>query len=681
MGSVRLVTALTLAAVAIAAPLAAQNLSDVGDLAQLLQLEDSRQFDLGALRAAAQHPDTLVRGEAALAIGRIGDRAGVPLLLTLLQDPDTNVRADAAFALGLLADTAAAEELARQVGLFPATAGGPDQLEMVSALAKIGGPAAARALDGLLQAHPPTGSENDPATADALLEAWRLGRLAPASRLVEYVRSGSGTWRRNAIFSATRLHLAAAAEALLEATADPDPLTRSWAARGLTARLADSAKLSAAAFESRLSQLASDSDAQVRITALRALATFRDSGEAGVALSRIVDQDPNAVVQALTTLGELGGARAAEALAQRFTQDVGFAQRRAALLALARAAPARAVTAGHGWQHDADWRRRAAYADALGIARTDSARARLDSLASDADPRVVAAALTALGAATASGDSAARRLAESRLAHPDVWVRVAALGVLDRDPPPALVPRFVAAYRRAAGDRESDARLAAVGALADVADRSAASRSAVISALLASQPRSPDYLVRRYAAARFGAAAVAQYWGDVYPVATGRSASDYRDVTTALWLPALQGGALPQVTIETDRGNLVVTLYAADAPLTVQNFLDLVDRHFFDGGRWHRVVPDFVIQDGDPRGDGNGGPGYAIRDELNRRRYDRGAVGMALSGPDTGGSQFFITHSPQPHLDGAYTLFGHVTRGDDVLDRIVQGDRIRRIVR
>ena len=92
-------------------------------------------------------------------------------------------------------------------------------------------------------------------------------------------------------------------------------------------------------------------------------------------------------------------------------------------------------------------------------------------------------------------------------------------------------------------------------------------------------------------------------------------------------------------------------------------------------------MPNFVIQDGDPRGDGSGGPGTVIRDEINRRRYDRGALGMALSGPDTGGSQFFITHSPQPHLDGGYTVFGHVVTGWDVLDLIVQGDRIRRIAR
>ena len=91
------------------------------------------------------------------------------------------------------------------------------------------------------------------------------------------------------------------------------------------------------------------------------------------------------------------------------------------------------------------------------------------------------------------------------------------------------------------------------------------------------------------------------------------------------------------------------------------------------------MVPNFVVQGGDPRGDGSGGPGHAIRDELNRRRYLRGTLGMALSGPDTGGSQFFIAHSPQPHLDGGYTVFGQVIGGADVLDRIVQGDRIVRI--
>jgi len=135
----------------------------------------------------------------------------------------------------------------------------------------------------------------------------------------------------------------------------------------------------------------------------------------------------------------------------------------------------------------------------------------------------------------------------------------------------------------------------------------------------------------------------------------------------------------PVTRIETDRGVLELELFAADAPVTVDNFATLARRGYFDGQRFHRVVPNFVVQAGDPRGDGNGGPGHAIRDEMNQHRYVRGTMGMALSGPNTGGSQFFVTHAPQPHLDGGYTVFGQLLSGGDVLDRIVQGDRIVRI--
>jgi peptidyl-prolyl cis-trans isomerase B (cyclophilin B) len=132
-------------------------------------------------------------------------------------------------------------------------------------------------------------------------------------------------------------------------------------------------------------------------------------------------------------------------------------------------------------------------------------------------------------------------------------------------------------------------------------------------------------------------------------------------------------------TVDTERGSVVLRLFGSDAPLTVYNFVTLARAGFYDGLRFHRVVPDFVAQGGDPRGDGNGGPGYAIRDEINPNRYLRGTLGMALSGPHTGGSQFFITLSPQPHLDGGYTVFGQLVAGSDVLDRIVQGDRIVRV--
>jgi cyclophilin family peptidyl-prolyl cis-trans isomerase len=110
----------------------------------------------------------------------------------------------------------------------------------------------------------------------------------------------------------------------------------------------------------------------------------------------------------------------------------------------------------------------------------------------------------------------------------------------------------------------------------------------------------------------------------------------------------------------------------------VSNFVRLVREGFYDGLPWHRVVPNFVIQGGDPLGSGWGGPGYALPDEINRRRFLRGTVGMPKAGKDTGGCQIFITHAPTPHLDGNYTVFGQVTSGLDVVDQIEVGDSIER---
>ena len=136
----------------------------------------------------------------------------------------------------------------------------------------------------------------------------------------------------------------------------------------------------------------------------------------------------------------------------------------------------------------------------------------------------------------------------------------------------------------------------------------------------------------------------------------------------------------PQLYIDTDRGTIQVELAVLDAPLTVENFVALARKGYFDGIGIHRVVPNFVVQDGDPRGDGEGGPGYTIRDEFNQLPYLRGTVGMALDPwPDTGGSQYFITHSPQPHLDAKYTVFGRVVAGMDVVDKLQQGDVVRKV--
>lgn len=128
--------------------------------------------------------------------------------------------------------------------------------------------------------------------------------------------------------------------------------------------------------------------------------------------------------------------------------------------------------------------------------------------------------------------------------------------------------------------------------------------------------------------------------------------------------------------IETPRGRFAIELLGRDAPHTVASFVYLARKSFFDGLTFHRVVPDFVVQGGDPRGDGYGGPGYTLRCELNGVHYERGTVGMALAGRDTGGSQWFVTLSPQPHLDGRYTAFGRVIEGMNVVDALLPGDRI-----
>ena len=135
-------------------------------------------------------------------------------------------------------------------------------------------------------------------------------------------------------------------------------------------------------------------------------------------------------------------------------------------------------------------------------------------------------------------------------------------------------------------------------------------------------------------------------------------------------------GTRPRVTLHTSRGDIVLELRPDVAPTTVARFLALAGDDFYDGLAFHRVVPAFVVQGGDPRGDGYGGPGFWQRCEDNRLPYTRGTVGMALAGRDTGGSQFFITHGAQPHLEGRYTAFGQVVAGLDVLDQLQPGDRL-----
>jgi len=132
--------------------------------------------------------------------------------------------------------------------------------------------------------------------------------------------------------------------------------------------------------------------------------------------------------------------------------------------------------------------------------------------------------------------------------------------------------------------------------------------------------------------------------------------------------------------LETTKGTIKFELYEAEAPITTKNFIDLAQKGFYNGLTFHRVIRGFMIQGGCPKGDGTGGPGYTIRDEFHPKlKHTKGAVSMANAGPNTGGSQFFITEAPQPHLDGKHSVFGQVTEGQNVVESIKKGDKIIKV--
>ncbi len=132
-------------------------------------------------------------------------------------------------------------------------------------------------------------------------------------------------------------------------------------------------------------------------------------------------------------------------------------------------------------------------------------------------------------------------------------------------------------------------------------------------------------------------------------------------------------------TIETEKGNLVLELFTSDVPVTVNNFVFLTREGFYDGTTFHRVIPDFMAQGGDPTGTGTGGPGYKFADEFTKHTHGTGTLSMANAGPNTNGSQFFITYAPQPHLNNHHSVFGQLIEGMDILKALKNGDAIVRI--
>ena len=661
----------------------AQDEGIVEALAGVLATEDARRFDRALLRSAARHPDKIVRRHAALAMGRIGNPAAVPILLELLSDPDTTIQKDAAFALGLIGSVSAVERLRELILNTPADEQHGMHAEAVTAISRIGGIEGGELFRNLLArwVGEATTANSPISVVRAVGDAWRLGEDAPLDLLAAFTVAPVREIRWRTIYSLASLQDPRSAELLLTATNDPEDLIRSLAVRSLTADFADAAGLNREAVASRVRDLVNDNDPQVRINALKALSTYDSPELAFVAIDRLNDVYPNVRIQALATLGSLGGEEAVNALRDELKGRL-FATRREALLGLAEAAGASALSEVRSWLESPDWRYRATAADALGSIGNETAAAWLEDLVSDPHGSVVAAAFSTLRSLSSTPQI---ELAVELLTHQDPAVRSRAADHIADWPDADAIGALVDSYRISLGDHISDARISIVGALGSIAGLGSAERFAVESRFLARFPQCDDYLVRRAAADLFPVAA--ERWGAPDPIATGKEIGDYRDVARRYLIPAERSQTLPTIVIESESGNITITLFAADAPITISALFDLIDLRYFDRSRWHRVQPDFAVQGGDPRGDGWGGPGFVLRDEVSRHRYERGTVGLALTGPDTGGSQFFITLSPQPQLDGIYPVVGRVDSEEIIrdpntpLDRITQGERIRRIRR
>jgi cyclophilin family peptidyl-prolyl cis-trans isomerase/HEAT repeat protein len=677
---------------------------------RIMRAEDERRWDndLGILLF---DKDARVRERAALAAGRIGDERAVTALVTLLQtDREASVRAMAAFALGetesmsgaaSLADTA---QKARETGEVRARA-----LEalgkIVAALPKPeearGAPFGAvilKALDDELKQSPKPGREVILLGLTAALRARPAGAGPVVSKFLSYADARVRADAENTLARLRAKDSLEKARSLL--MADADPVVRANAARvlGVAEDLASLDALSA--------RVANDTDERVRVSSIRALASLKDARAAAPLIERANalmpafragaaasggarPRETNELLEIATGLGRLLANTADERAvawlrAFRETEtaapEVESAFARVAPFLYLRESPFNKLSDERlRAQMMKDWRRVSALAQALteiaGIT-AEAAGSGIVSLQADAqiilrswvdDPLLPAhAAPDVLRALAAFKANDLPQVLRKQMTSPDVIVRATAAELLGEMQPDETNARLLTeSLPVAARDELNDAALSILDSLAK--QKTPAANEAIKTML-----DSTDALVRRRAAALLKANGAGDFSQRAAAPATRNTAADYARALA-------RKDKNVRAVVNTDKGAFTIELLVDEAPLNVDNFVQLAQKGYFDNLVFHRVVPNFVVQGGDPRGDGNGGPGYQIRCEINEVPYERGAVGMALSGKDTGGSQWFVTHSPQPHLDGGYTVFGRVVSGMEVVDKIVRGDRIRGI--
>jgi cyclophilin family peptidyl-prolyl cis-trans isomerase/HEAT repeat protein len=612
--------------------------------------------------------DARIRRRAALAIGRVGLPEGVAALLPLLTDADADVRLMAAFGLGLLADKSAVPALTTALqDADPHVRGrAAEALGLIGdteSAAAVGQMVAAAVKSGAIASIPPD-DEQWPKSPEA--DAVRLGLFAlvrqkgyePLAAAIED-SSGrvSGWWP--VAYALQRINDRRAIPTLQQLARTPGRYTRAFAARGLGA-LKDAGSVTL--LRSMLDQ--AKDDPVVAPSVVRALGQIGapEAAESIIAVLTADKTDPNLRLEAVTALAALKSHAALPYIQELLTDDWPTL-RAAAVRATAAIDPEGFLAILSGMEPDQQWGVRAAIADTLPLMAPQPAVERLRALLDDQDKRVVPTVIESLARLKAPGLDA---VLFTQLKTADIGIRAAAARAIGESKPAGGAAALRDAYRVAEGDNGNDVRDAVITALATYGGAEATD---TLKTALADR----DWALRLKAAALLKTIDPSIETRQAIRPAPGAPIAPYD--SPELVDPKVS----PHAFIETAKGTIEIELAVLDAPQTTQNFVTLARKGYFNGLQIQRVVPNFVIQGGDPRGDGSGGPGYSIRDELNDRPYLRGTVGMALSGPDTGGSQFFITHSPQPHLDAKYTVFGHVVNGMEIVDRIQQLDVIQRI--
>lgn len=630
-------------------------------LARVMKLEDERSH--AELEALLADPDSRVRARAALALGRVGATTAATRLLPLLSDPSPYVRATAAFSLGVLEGPMPADVLSR---LTDALGDGEPRVrgQAASALARVRGASAAATLGAALETWTPRGAEPYDWNEDLSLSSatlphpdvrggiLALGRLRGTEALWSAIATEGSTPRFTWWPAAWATSQLAGDELLplhLYYAGSPDPVLRLYGARGL-------GNLSPERGRPHLRSLLFDPHEKVRIEAIRAAARL-GAGELLPDLLGHLEADTTYVrVEVLRALAVLPGEAAVEPLVDRVGDQSPWI-RGLALEALAHRDPESFWLLLAGIGADPDWQVRKRLAELFSRSPGERPAQRLRELAEDPDPRVRASALRSLG--TASPGTAAE-VAIRHLSADDPFERAAAAEALAAAGSiEAFGPIEQAFYEKLDDDgRVRAALLRALWTIAPGKARPLAERAV----------QDPNHFLRKTASDLLTRAGVES---SVRPRSSERSLGEYQ--------ASVEAPYSPQAFLTTSKGRVTIELFIADAPQTVANFIQLARSGFFAGQRFYEVVPNGHVATGDPRGDGRGGPGYVIRSEINERPMVRGTLAMIEEERDSGGSRFLITHLPEPGLEGRYTVFGLVTAGMEVVDRIEPTDGIEKV--